>query len=153
MRSNKVHDGQQRAISWLHDILTNALQFEHTHEQILQGFSRLHETDWFKALPQYARSYVRGYQECLFGSRNYKSELNQALTTAHLYNGELYTNFMEWRKDNPEHPGGEIGPCVSVWRKSGKVHSAYKDKPDEGEIVTPDSELLGKTFPWRHDRK
>ena len=134
----------RRAKSWCDNALDYTIAFRFTHEQELQTFGKLRQTDWWKRLPRWAKSEVEGYEAAI--RRSKYSPLSKVLRMGHLYEGKIYRDYNHWRKSFPEVNGSALtDSVVSYWpvelegKAHGKVHFAG--------LTDEQKEIQGKCYP------
>jgi len=123
----KAFDGVDRGKTLVRDAISCTVNFKFTHDESLVAFNELFNSDWYKALPAWARGEISGYADAL--RRGYYSPIEQAQKFAHLYDGKLYANFDHWRDAYPGANPNQL-VCVTVWpleekgKRLGKVYHA-----------------------------
>ncbi len=131
---NKTFDSLRRTKEEIGSIFDSMVRGEWTHTQMLDALKLMYERKHYKELPRWARSEITGYSEMFFGVATYRSLINRETKMMHLYQGELYVSFDEWRGANPsDDASGLTDSCVSVWRNSyncdgiGKIYFVSKE--------------------------
>lgn len=133
-RDKRIFEAVHSAKRWIEEAISETIQMQFGHSQMLQAVNKYADTTWYKRVPEYRRYEVRGYKEALLSARY--SPLNRHQKTALLFRGKLYRSFDEWRSAFPELPGSELQDAnVVAWKPSGKIYS--------GPTGTE-----GQTFEW-----
>lgn len=116
----KTFDSIRRAYEWIESAAKDTVHFQMTHDGMCARFNQLYETEWFRAMPNWAREKCRGYCDGV-----QKHVIEPELRTMHLFRGYLFTCYDIWRAAYPDLSGAELsGSCVIVWKSTGKVHFA-----------------------------